>query len=237
MAGRMAEQLRELAEQLDASGWAAELLDHRWQLVWMSTEPNGPYLLHGAGADAEQFAEDLDAESAMLLRACDPRPAPPAWASTVDFARDEFFGRFSYLTQRVHADTGELLGYLVVYTLDVPASTAALLLRGDRATHERMAMLVHPGQRSSAVLFADLEASGSLSRQLPSSVYFRLVQEMRTAMEAAVSAGGGIVGKHAGDGISALFLPSSCTRTPARPAWRWRRRVACPVLSARSPAG
>jgi class 3 adenylate cyclase len=106
----------------------------------------------------------------------------------------------------VHADTGELLGYLVVYTLDVPASTAALLLRGDRATHERMATLMHPGQRSSAVLFVDLEASGSLSRQLPSSVYFRLVQEMRTAMEAAVSAGGGIVGKHAGDGISALFL-------------------------------
>ena len=72
--------------------------------------------------------------------------------------------------------------------------------------HERMAALVQPGQRSAAVLFADLEASGSLSRQLPSPVYFRLVRDIRTALEAAVSDCGGIVGKHAGDGVTAFFL-------------------------------
>jgi class 3 adenylate cyclase len=244
----MNQQLKELAEQLDANGWAAELLDHRWHLVWVSDELlavygerdaeqvgvgshvlaargralsrgtitqdsaerwlglNGPFLLHDAEGGAEQFAEMLDPEAAGTLRGCEPRPAPPAWTSTVDFARDEFFGRFTYLTERVHDAAGELLGYLVVYTLDVPASTAALLLRGDRAMHERMAALVRPGQRSAAVLFADLQASGSLSRRLPSSVYFRLVRDIRTALEEAVAERGGIVGKHAGDGVSALFL-------------------------------
>jgi class 3 adenylate cyclase len=240
--------LKELAEQLEAAGWAAELIDHRWQLVWMSHEllavygerdveqvgvgghvlaaragvrergtitqdsaerwlrTHGPFLLHDAGGEVEQFTEMLDPESAQILRGCEPRPAPPAWTSTVDFARDEFFGRFTYLTQRIDDTTGELLGYLVVYTLDVPASTAALLLRGDREMHERMAALVRPGQRSAAVLFADLQASGSLSRRFPSSVYFRLVRDIRTALEATVAERGGIVGKHAGDGVSALFL-------------------------------
>jgi class 3 adenylate cyclase len=80
-------------------------------------------------------------------------------------------------------------------------------MRGDRAMHERMAALVQPGQRSAAVLFADLEASGSLSRRLPSPVYFRLVRDIRTALEGAVADCGGIVGKHAGDGVSAFFLP------------------------------
>src|SRR4051794_8213004 len=32
------ERLRDLAEQLDSYGWAAELLDHRWHLVWASDE-------------------------------------------------------------------------------------------------------------------------------------------------------------------------------------------------------
>jgi hypothetical protein len=43
----------------------------------------------------------------------------------------------------------------------MPASVATLLVRGDRAMHERMAALVQPGQRSLAVLFADLESWGS----------------------------------------------------------------------------
>jgi class 3 adenylate cyclase len=242
------ERLRELAEQLDSYGWAAELVDHRWHLVWVSDElltmygereperiglgehilvsrvrgrdqgtitaesgerwlrTTGPFLLEAAEGGLDELAELLDSRAVQILEECDPRPAPCGWTSTFDFSRSEFFGRVNYVGQRLHGPDGELVGYLFLYALDVPASIAALLMRGDRAMHERLAALVQPGQRSLAVLFADLEGSGSLSRRLASPVYFRLVRDIRTALEAAVAECGGIVGKHAGDGVTALFL-------------------------------
>jgi class 3 adenylate cyclase len=242
-------RLRELGERLDSYGWAAELVDHRWRLVWVSAElltmygerdpkrigvgdhvlvsrargvargviaegsadewlrTNGPFLLEGSAGGKKEVIEMLDSPRSRILRDCEPRPAPSLWTSTFDFSRDEFFGRVNYVAERIHDPTGELLGYVFIYGLDVPASIGMLLMRGDRAMHQRMAALVQPGQRSAAVLFADLEASGSLSRHLPSPVYFRLVRDIRTALEATVAACGGIVGKHAGDGLSAFFLP------------------------------
>src|SRR4051794_208364 len=171
---------------------------------WLKT--NGPFLLKAEDGDRDELARLLDAHDAEVLRACDPLPAPALWTSTFDFSRSEFFGQVNYVAERVHDLDGELLGYLFLYTLDVPASLGVLLMRGDRAMHERMAALVEPGPRSLAVLFADLQGSGSLSRRLASPVYFRLIRDIRTALEATVSERGGIVGKHAGDGVTALFL-------------------------------
>ncbi|CAA9513675.1 MAG: hypothetical protein AVDCRST_MAG17-2153 [uncultured Solirubrobacterales bacterium] len=272
-------RLRELAEQLDSYGWAAELLDDRWRLVWVSEElltmygerdpgrigvgdhvlvsrargvargviaedsadqwlrTNGPFLLEAAEGGMEEIAEKLDPERARILKDCDPRPAPSLWTSTFDFSRDEFFGRVNYVAERVHDPTGELLGYVYIYGLDVPASIGTLLMRGDRAMHERMAALVQPGQRSAAVLFADLEASGSLSRRLPSPVYFRLVRDMRTALEATVADCGGIVGKHAGDGVSAFFLPEQLdsSSSAARAALETARSL--PYLTREAASG
>jgi class 3 adenylate cyclase len=242
------ERLRDLAEQLDSYGWAAELLDPRCHLVWVSDElltmygerdpvqiglgehvivsrvrarergtiteesgdrwlrTNAPYLLDAPGGERSALAELLPARDARKLDEYEPRPAPCGWTSTFEFSRSEFFGQVNYVAERIHDPDGELLGYLFLYTLDVPASIATLLMRGDRAVHERMAALVRPGQRALAVLFADLEGSGSLSRRLASPVYFRLVRNIRTALEAAVADFGGIIGKHAGDGVTALFL-------------------------------
>jgi class 3 adenylate cyclase len=55
-------------------------------------------------------------------------------------------------------------------------------------------------------MFADLEASGDLSRRLPSSAYFRLVRDLTTAADRVVAKHLGVTGKHAGDGVSAFFL-------------------------------
>src|SRR5829696_544482 len=248
VAGGTDERLRELAAQLDSYGWAAELLDGRWHLVWVSeelmamygesdpeqlaigdhvyvsrtralelgliteesaerwTRTNGPVVLDAVDGASDEVTATLDTRWARLLEELEPRPAPAAWTSTADFSRDEFFGRINYVAERLHDPEGELLGYLFLYGLDVPASIATLLMRGDRHMHERMAALVEPGQRSAAVLFADLEASGSLSRQLPSPVYFRLIRDIRTALETEVAGCGGIVGKHAGDGVTAYFV-------------------------------
>jgi class 3 adenylate cyclase len=71
---------------------------------------------------------------------------------------------------------------------------------------ERMARLIEPGRRQSAILFADLQASGTLARRLPSAVYFDFVRRLLSFMDDVVIDLGGVVGKHAGDGVSAYFL-------------------------------
>jgi class 3 adenylate cyclase len=167
---------------------------------------NGPFFLHTIGDGQKTLIEMLDSERARILNECVARPAPAIWASTFDFSRGEFFGRFNYVGTRINGAEGELVGYLFLYSLDVPAAIGALLMRGDRALHERMAALVQPARRSAAVLFADLEGSGRLSRRLPGSVYFRLISNLRTVGEGAVADQGGILGKHAGDGVIGYFL-------------------------------
>jgi class 3 adenylate cyclase len=240
-------RLRELAEQLDSYRWAAELLDDRWRVVWVSEElqviwgetdaerlgygrhflrarmprvggllsrpsverwleTHLPFMLHANAGDKAALGEMMPSDLLRLLEAAERREPPPRWVSSIDFARGEFFGSIAYVGERVHDERGDLLGYLFLYTPDIPASLISLLSRGDRRMYERMAALVEPGPRSAAVLFADLEASGALSRRLPSAVYFRLIRSVRSALEAAAGEHGGILGKHAGDGVTAFFL-------------------------------
>jgi class 3 adenylate cyclase len=71
---------------------------------------------------------------------------------------------------------------------------------------ERMARLADPGRHPAAILFADLEASSALSRRLSSAAYFDLIRSFTTAIDAVVVEREGIVGKHAGDGVTAFFL-------------------------------
>ncbi|MBK8293906.1 MAG: hypothetical protein IPK93_03690 [Solirubrobacterales bacterium] len=53
---------------------------------------------------------------------------------------------------------------------------------------------------------ADLEASGALSRRLSSRSYFYLIRDLTDLIDSSTVDRDGIVGKHAGDGGSALFL-------------------------------
>ena len=101
---------------------------------------------------------------------------------------------------------GSLVGYSNVYGAALPATLQALVARGDEEMFARMATLVQPGRRRAAVLFADLQASSPLSRRLPSAAFFELIAELTTAIDAAVIECGGLVGKHAGDGVTAFFL-------------------------------
>jgi class 3 adenylate cyclase len=69
-----------------------------------------------------------------------------------------------------------------------------------------MARVSEPDRRPAGILFADLEASGPLSRRLSSRGYFHLIRDVTDLIDSSVVARDGIVGKHAGDGGSALFL-------------------------------
>lgn len=72
--------------------------------------------------------------------------------------------------------------------------------------YEQMLELREPARRPAAILFADLEASGELSRRLSSRAYFELIRSLTDLIDAEVIACGGLIGKHAGDGASALFI-------------------------------
>jgi class 3 adenylate cyclase len=257
--------LRELAEQLDSHRWAAELVDGRWRLVWVSEElralrgenesqirygqhllksgtagfavlgessrecwvrTNVPFML-GSDSDKTAIAGMLSPDVRAIVEELAPQSPPPRWMSTFDFNRGKFFGRVSYIGERVQDEDGKLIGYLFLYTPDLPASLLTLLVRGERSMYERMAQLVEGKLRPAAILFADLESSSALSRHLPTAAYFRLIASLRTAFDAAVAALGGIVGKHAGDGVSAFFLSEQVGSASgaARAALEIARRV------------
>jgi class 3 adenylate cyclase len=181
-------------------GWITEESAELWLRI------NGAFLLDATEGGWQALAQ-FDDRWTQILKDQVPRSAPAVWTSTSNFSRGEFFGQVNYVGKRVHGPDGEHLGYLFIYNLDMPASTAVLLMRGDRAMHERMAALVRPGRRAAVILFADLESSGNLSRRLSSPAYFALIRDIRSAMDAAVAQRGGLVGTHAGDGVSAFFLP------------------------------
>ena len=134
-----------------------------------------------------------------------------AWSSTHSFPdheglRTSWLGDITFFDMRLNDDGGEFIGVLRLGTPDAPDSLLAWMARGDRAMHERMDAVMMPARRPGSILFADLEASGELSRRLSSRGYFDLVGSLTDLIDSQVIKQGGIVGKHAGDGASALFL-------------------------------
>ena len=240
-------RLRELADELEGTGWAFEIADAHWRLFHVSSElcqllyeheperigvgrhmlesrysdayrmvppehrsrwieRNGPYMLHDDPRLAEHLAGVLPPEHTAVLERLEPRPAPARWVSEVEFDGREFTGRLQYLGERLVDDHGNTFGYILIYGPSLPASVLGLLTRGDAQSFARMAELAEPGRRHAAVLFADLEDSGPLSRRLPSAIYFELIRELVTAIDDAVVARRGLIGKHTGDGVTAFFL-------------------------------
>ncbi len=114
--------------------------------------------------------------------------------------------RVNLLYLRMNDDDGSFIGTLMLSFMGVRPNLLSLLASGDERMYERMAKLTEPGPRQAAILFCDLHHSGSLSRQLPSAAYFKLVRRLWSEIDAVVADEKGIIGKHAGDGASAFFL-------------------------------
>jgi class 3 adenylate cyclase len=167
---------------------------------------NIPFVLGTDPDAAEAITEMLGPELGPLVDTLKPTPPPQRWFSCIDLAHGEFAGRIHYIVETILDGSGEVVGYLMLYAPDLPPKLLNLLTRGDRRMHERMAELVEPAPRSAALLFADIEGSGVLSRHISSAAYFRLIRALRAGFDAAVGQFGGVLGKHAGDGVTALFL-------------------------------
>jgi len=108
---------------------------------------------------------------------------------------------------RVRDADGRLAG-TVIQT--IPAVGMALLGMlagtGDAGHFARMQSVAKAGRRPAAILFADLEASSPLARRLSTASYFTFGRRLARAADQCVIDAGGLVGRHAGDGVVAFFL-------------------------------
>jgi class 3 adenylate cyclase len=159
----------------------------------------------------DEVFEEVFGPFAHAAARVEPGDLLRAWPSTNAFPDDadlrtSWLGNVSFFDMRINNDAGEFIGVLRLSTADAPHSLLVRMARGDRAMYERMDAVMVPARRAASILFADLEASGELSRTLSSRGYFDLVRRLTDLIDSQVIEHGGIVGKHAGDGASALFL-------------------------------
>src|SRR4051794_25879087 len=207
-------------------GYGRHIIDVRWSEPWFSSvdelsrteliQSELPYIAHDTPGGAERLQQMVEQATGRPIPIRAEQP-PAMWARRIRLTLpDQPPFPVQFVATRLIAQDGTFLGTAFVYGSVLPARLIALVTRGNEAMFERMAALVEPGRRSAAVLFADLQASGGLSRRLPSAAYFELVRDLTTAMDQAVIGQQGIVGKHAGDGVTAFFLvdnfasPSAC---------------------------
>ncbi|MFL5886890.1 MAG: adenylate/guanylate cyclase domain-containing protein [Thermoleophilaceae bacterium] len=203
---------------------------HESQRAWL--ERHIPFML-AEGVPPDEIRAYLRPEWDGLLESLEPAEPPPRWSGSLRFddgRSEEMIVR--YLGERIHAPGGELLGICFVYGSALPATLLAMLTRGGSGMYHRMARLADPARRETAVLFADLQGSATMSRKLSSAAYFALLRDLMSAIDGAIARRGGIVGKHAGDGASGFFLvqdlgsPSQAARAAVEAAREITERAA-----------
>jgi class 3 adenylate cyclase len=172
---------------------------------WLLT--NLPYMIDDTPGGKEAIRSMLEPRYRSVLDEIEAVPAPRLWSSHLHFVQGELPPiRVNYIGTRSYNANGECAGTLFLYGPSLPTTTLSLVARGDEAMLARMARLIEPGRRQAAVMFADLQSSVTLSRHLPTAAYFSLIQAITTAVDQTVAEKGGVVGKHAGDGVTAFFL-------------------------------
>ncbi len=188
------------------------------EIIRISRESGTAWFTHNAPimrrfldpADAD-FEETFDTTAPYAAEVEPVASVPRAWYDRVSFPsnlrfRRSMLGDFHQVQLRISDDEGHFLGVVLLFRGVLPESLLQRLGRGEPRLFERMDRVSEPGRRQAAILFADLEASGVLSRHLSSRGYFELIRDLTDLIDGSVIARDGITGKHAGDGGSALFL-------------------------------
>jgi class 3 adenylate cyclase len=152
-------------------------------------------MLHPALRDVADEIEENDA-------------ATDAWTSASAYLGEKI-GATTF-AQRVRDATGAIAGTVLISKPGVGMNTIALLTAAADVEHlKRMHQLSRLARRPTAVLFADLNSSAQLSKRMPTSAFFTLIRRWTRAADQCVIDGGGLVGRHAGDGVAAFFVAES----------------------------
>jgi class 3 adenylate cyclase len=168
----------------------------------------GPYALASTPGGREELRRVVDPEFADLVDELQPKDLPPVWGGfsvSTAFAGIEVAGSVTYI--RVDDVHGHLAGFCTLLKPGAGMSQLAAATHAmDPAHLDRTQAVEHADRRPAAILMADVEASSPLARRLSTASYFAFNRRLVRAADRCVVDAGGIVGRHAGDGIVAFFL-------------------------------
>ncbi|MDQ3741658.1 MAG: adenylate/guanylate cyclase domain-containing protein [Actinomycetota bacterium] len=179
--------------------------------AWVRT--HAPFALYDGPRSREELAGLVDERFRAIVEEAEPREPPPRWTLRMAVGREDDVGVVAHGERMVGTD-GQVIGNAFMYGSALPASVLWFVNQGDQRMFHRITELTEPGRRPAAVLFADIEGSTSLSRRMASAAYFDLIRNLTRACDAAILDAGGVIGKHAGDGVSAFFLADQCGSSP-----------------------
>lgn len=173
----------------------------------------GPWVLFGTPGGREVLRERVDPSLVDLVDDIDPAPPPMIWSGNhlegTGITLRTFGERsdISIICLRINDSAGKYVGLVTDYrpTAGMSQVFSALQL-ADLRHVERMNAVARPGRRPGAVLFADLEASTPLSKRVSTAQYFAFGRRLVRGIDQCLIDHGGIVGRHAGDGVTGFFL-------------------------------
>jgi len=167
----------------------------------------GPYALVGTPGGRDELRGVVDPELADLVEDLQPRDAPSAWIVRPEWTTAGAFVAGSAVWFRVDDGHGNVAGFCILSKPGAGMShLGALAATADLAHLDRLRSVEHPDRRPAGILMADVEGSSLLARRLSTAQYFVFGRRfVRTADQCVIDAGG-IVGRHAGDGVVAFFL-------------------------------
>jgi class 3 adenylate cyclase len=168
----------------------------------------GPFVLFDTPGGREELRHVVDPALHDLIGEIEPVEAPAVWRGRDPVFKHAGLGaRSSVMWLRVRGDDGTVAG-TVILAKPRPGMSHLATAAGiaDLGHLERMALVQQPGRRPAAVLMADLEASTPLARRLSTAQFFAFGRRLVRAGDQCIIDHGGIVGRHAGDGVVAFFL-------------------------------
>ena len=175
------------------------------ELRWLRT--NIPLMAHDTPGGADAIRALLPDEGARALGPLEPREPQTLWWGEITYLQPDLpSAQTRYVTFALTHPDGERVGWAILYLPAAPASIVSLITRGNQGMFARMAELLQPARHETAILFADIQASSELARHLSSQRWFELIRDFLTEADQAAIRRTGIVGQHAGDGMTAFFL-------------------------------
>jgi class 3 adenylate cyclase len=182
--------------------------------VWASSEVRrawfldvGRYVLAGTPGGREELRRVVDPELADLVDQLQPQDLPLPWMNRTDFTTAGADATGWAVWIRIDDPDGKRAGACIMPKPGAGMSHLARAAATADLTHlDRMRVVEAPDRHPAAILMADLDASSPLARHLSTAQYFAFGRRLlRTADRCTIDAGG-IVGRHAGDGLVAFFL-------------------------------
>ena len=167
----------------------------------------GRYVLASTPGGREELRGVVDPEFSDLVDELQPHEVPLVWLGRPEWTAGGAGVTGLAMWFRLDDGHGNLAGFCAMPKPAAGMSHLAAAAATADLTHlERMRLVARPERRPAAILMADLEASSLLARRLSAAQYFAFCRRLvRTADECIIDAGG-IVGRHAGDGVVAFFL-------------------------------